>query len=94
MPEAQCSIRDHRKPPMDQRQTQLHRNLEAVTSRIAAAAEKANRDPKEVCLIAVSKYADEDATRDLVVAGCHQLGESRPQALWSKAEALSDLDVS
>jgi len=25
----------------------------------------------------------------LVAAGCHSLGESRPQALWQKAEALA-----
>ena len=29
----------------------------------------------------------------LVTAGCHELGESRPQELWSKADALADLPV-
>lgn len=78
---------------MTDRVSQVRKNVEAVHSRIAHAAHRTNRDPDEIRLIAVSKYVDAEATRDLVAAGCRILGESRPQALWDKADALSDLDV-
>ncbi len=41
--------------------------------------------------MAVTKYATSDVARHLALAGCNNLGESRPQELWSKAEALKDL---
>jgi pyridoxal phosphate enzyme (YggS family) len=46
-----------------------------------------------VTLVAVSKYVDVDAAYALLDAGCHDLGESRPQELWRKADALADADV-
>jgi pyridoxal phosphate enzyme (YggS family) len=73
--------------------SRLIENLAAVRGRIAEAARTAGRDPGEVRLIAVSKYVDADTTRALADAGCHDLGEARPQSLWSKAEALAGLDV-
>ena len=51
------------------------------------------RDPRDVTLLAVTKYVSAEVARVLVAAGCNDLGESRPQELWSKAEALADLPV-
>ncbi len=68
-------------------------NLAAVRERIAAAARRSGRRPDDVTLVAVTKYVGADEVRALVEAGCVQLGESRPQELWQKAEALRDLDV-
>lgn len=65
-------------------------NLAAVRERIAAAARAAGREPSAVRLVAVTKYVDAATTRLLVDAGCCDLGESRPQLLWEKAEALRD----
>jgi pyridoxal phosphate enzyme (YggS family) len=63
-------------------------NVARVRERMAAAAEKSGRDREAVTLVAVSKYVDVDEVRALVAAGCHDLGESRPQQLWQKADAL------
>jgi pyridoxal phosphate enzyme (YggS family) len=68
-------------------------NLADVRQRIDNAARKAGRNPSEITLVAVTKYADVQAVRMLVQAGCLDLGESRPQELWSKATALNDLNI-
>lgn len=68
-------------------------NVAAVRQRIDQAARRAGRDPASVRLVAVTKGADEAQTRAVVAAGCRDLGESRPQALWHKAAALRDLDI-
>lgn len=64
-------------------------NVAHVRERIAAAAERAGRRPDEVTLVAVSKYVGVDEAQALVAAGCRDLGESRPQELWRKADSLS-----
>ena len=38
----------------------------------------------------VTKYVGIEEAQALVAAGCADLGESRPQELWRKAEALLD----
>ena len=72
---------------------QLAANLADVQGRIAAAATRAGRRPEDVLLVAVTKYVGPEVIRSLVAIGCHVLGESRPQQLWEKAEALADLRV-
>lgn len=74
-------------------QSALQRNLEQVRRRIDAAARRAARDPAEVSLVAVTKYVSAETARALFEAGCRDLGESRPQELWSKQEALADLPI-
>ena len=71
----------------------LRENLTAVRGQIADAAVRSGRSSDSVKLIAVTKYVDVFITEALVRAGCHDLGESRPQQLWQKAEALSTSDV-
>lgn len=68
-------------------------NVAAVKQRIAEAAKRSGRDAADVCLVAVTKYVDTEATRAIYQAGCQDLGESRPQQLWSKAEALADIEA-
>jgi hypothetical protein len=63
-------------------------NLHRVQERIARAAESAGRRAEEVLLVGVTKYVDTRATAELIAAGCTDLGESRPQELWKKAELL------
>lgn len=65
-------------------------NLAGVRQRIAAAAERAGRDPNAVTLVAVTKYAALDAIQQLIAAGCHDLGESRPQQLWQRSSELTN----
>jgi len=66
-------------------------NLAGLRERIALAASRCGRDADDVRCVAVTKYVDTPATRAVFDAGCHDLGESRPQQLWNKAEALSDI---
>lgn len=64
-----------------------------IRERMAQAAARSGRAASAVQLVAVSKYVDADVTRQLVATGCTELGEARPQELWHKAQALSDLPV-
>lgn len=69
-------------------------NLRGIRERIALAAEQAGRTADEVQLVAVTKYVDADLTAALLEAGCPQLGESRPQQLWEKADQPALRDAS
>lgn len=71
----------------------LAENLAHVREQIAAAAARSGRRADEVTLVAVTKYAGPEIARALYDLGCTDLGESRPQELWRKAEALADASV-
>jgi hypothetical protein len=60
-------------------------NLARIRERIAGAAARAGRDAESIALVAVTKYVDAATAAHLLAAGCRDLGESRPQQLWSKA---------
>lgn len=66
----------------------LLRNVERIQERIATAANRAGRNPAEVKTVAVTKYVDAATTQALLEIGCYELGESRPQQLWSKYESV------
>jgi PLP dependent protein len=68
-------------------------NLAAVRQRIAEAAARSGRRADDITLVAVTKYVGVEEIRALVEAGCHDLGEARPQQLWDRAEALAGLPV-
>jgi pyridoxal phosphate enzyme (YggS family) len=63
-------------------------NLRQVQERIARAAEAARRRAEDITLVGVTKYVGTQEVVQLILAGCTDLGESRPQELWRKAEAL------
>ncbi len=73
--------------------SRLADNLEHIRGRIAAAAERSGRAADSVKLVAVTKSVVAEQARELVLAGCCDLGEGRPQELWSKASSLADLDI-
>lgn len=75
--------------PRDPVAERLRDNLAAVRGRIAAACGRAGRDPDEVRLVAVTKYVSAAVTRRVLEAGLSDLAESRPQAIWAKAEELT-----
>ncbi len=68
-------------------------NLARVREQMAEAAQRVGRSPDEIRLTAVTKYISAAQARVLCEAGCHDLGESRPQELWAKAAELAELDV-
>ena len=74
---------------MNSLQQQIRDNLARIQTHIGEAAAKAGRKPDEIRLIGVTKYVDASMTGEVFHAGCHALGESRPQSLWEKAEQLS-----
>ena len=64
-------------------------NLARVRERIADAAVSSSRKADEIQLVAVTKYVGPAESKALLDAGCVELGESRPQQLWEKAEEQS-----
>ena len=71
----------------------IETNLAGIRERIETSAEASGRTAAAVKLVAVCKYFGSDITADVVQAGCGEIGENRPQVLWSKAFDLSALDV-
>lgn len=69
--------------------SQVAENLARVRQQIAGAAAQAGRRAADVKLIGVTKYVTAEVARDLFAAGLFDVGESRPQELWKKAEALA-----
>ena len=63
-------------------------NLKVVTDRIAAAAQRAGRDPASVRLVTVTKTVDHDRIREAITAGAAICGENRVQEGKEKIEAL------
>ncbi|MGC4031849.1 MAG: YggS family pyridoxal phosphate-dependent enzyme [Tepidisphaeraceae bacterium] len=69
----------------------LAERLDDVRARIAAAAQRAKRDPKEVTLIAVTKTATPEAIREVVSLGVTELGEGRVQQLIQRASQMNEV---
>ena len=72
----------------------LVHNLDAVSQRIALAAQLAGRDPRSVALLAVSKTFPAEDVRAACVAGQRAFGENYVQEAVTKIEALADLRAS
>jgi PLP dependent protein len=78
---------------MSDKSARITDNLAEVRGHIATAAARGGRRAEDVTLIAVTKYVGTEEIRALVEAGCADLGESRPQQLWQRAEELADLPI-
>jgi pyridoxal phosphate enzyme (YggS family) len=66
----------------------LASRLSSVEQRLRAACARAGRERSEVTLVAVTKTVSVEVAAALTELGVSDLGESRPQELWHKAEAL------
>jgi pyridoxal phosphate enzyme (YggS family) len=66
----------------------LSDRLASVRGRIAEACRRSGREPAEVTLVAVTKSVSLDVAGHAFGLGAVDLGESRPQELWRKAETL------
>jgi hypothetical protein len=66
-------------------------NLDAVRSRIDAAARRAGRDPGAVRLVAVSKTFGADAVRAAFAAGQRDFGENKVQEALQKIAETADM---
>jgi pyridoxal phosphate enzyme (YggS family) len=65
-------------------------NVDEVRERIAAAAQRAGRDPRDVELVAAVKYVPTEELGALAEAGIAIAGENRAQDLQAKVEAYGD----
>jgi len=68
----------------------LSSRLAEVRGRVAAAAAEAGRDPREICLVAVTKHASMDQIRELIGLGHVDLGENRVQQLIQRAAQVEE----
>jgi pyridoxal phosphate enzyme (YggS family) len=62
--------------------------LAAIEERIVAACSRSGRSRNEITLVAVTKTVCASVAAALYEFGVTDLGESRPQELWKKAELL------
>ncbi|MCY4456204.1 MAG: YggS family pyridoxal phosphate-dependent enzyme [Chloroflexi bacterium] len=67
--------------------------LEAVRERVAAACERAGRDPADITIVGVTKTHPVDAVEEALAAGQVDLGENRAQELVPKAEQAADMGL-
>ena len=70
---------------------ELQSRIAAVHERIAAAAERAGRDPAEVTLVAVSKMHSPEEVAAACASGLRVFGENRVEEAAPKVEAVAQL---
>ncbi len=76
------------RPRLARLMTNAAENLALINAKIAEAARRADRNVKDICLIAVSKTHDAAAVRPVIAAGQRHFGENRVQEAQSKWPAL------
>ena len=67
----------------------LEQNLRNVKAKIAAACERANRNPEDVLLVAVSKTKPLSDVEELIKCNQQDFGENKVQELVDKYENVS-----
>ncbi|MFO0865232.1 MAG: YggS family pyridoxal phosphate-dependent enzyme [Gemmataceae bacterium] len=72
----------------DQVSETLRSRLASIESRIVAACQRSSRRREDVTLVAVTKTVPAEIAALLPSLGIRDLGENRPQELWSKSAAL------
>lgn len=80
-------------PRLAQTEDDFREALDTVHHNIAAAAQRAGRDPADIRLLPVSKTVSEERLRAAYDAGIHQFGENKVQEAESKATAMADLEA-
>jgi pyridoxal phosphate enzyme (YggS family) len=69
--------------------TELGQRYQAIVEAIATAATSANRDPKEITLVVVSKNHPHQLVLDLLELGARDFGENRDQEASFKAKQIA-----
>lgn len=65
-------------------------NLQVISSKINEACSKVKRNPEEITILAVTKYAEIDEAQRVAEAGVTHFGENRDDEFLKKREALND----
>jgi hypothetical protein len=73
--------------------TLIRTNLQRVQERVAAAAQRAGRQPKEITLVGVSKTQPPEAIRAAFEAGLRHFGENRVQEWEGKRSTIENLQA-
>ena len=81
--------RDDGGPALDPARLRCRENLARVREEIAEACRRGGRSIEGVRLVGVTKYVPVAWAAILRDAGCPDLGESRPQAIWERAPLLA-----
>lgn len=68
---------------------QVRNNLQRIQEQMKQSCEKANREMKDLTVIAVTKYVDLDRMKEAFEAGLEHIGESKVQDAKGKWEALN-----
>jgi pyridoxal phosphate enzyme (YggS family) len=71
----------------------IKERLEKVKGRIKKAAQACNRNPENICLVAVSKTVPAARVREAIEAGVKNLGENYVQEAREKINSLMDFPV-
>jgi len=66
----------------------IKENIEKIKLRVASAAQKSGRDPKDVKIIAVTKTVDTARIMEAIDAGVTDVGENRVQELCNKYDII------
>ncbi|GIN74361.1 UPF0001 protein YlmE [Bacillus sp. J14TS2] len=67
--------------------------LSIIEEKIAQTCSRVERDPKDVNIIAVTKYVSNERAAEALAAGIEHLGENRDEGLLSKWETLGNRPV-
>ena len=73
--------------------TNISHNLAQINQLIAQAAQKCQRTPSDILLLAVSKVQPASVLKEAYSAGLRHFGENYVQELEQKATALSNLGI-
>ena len=71
----------------------LEKNTSQILENVAQVTQQVNRSEKSVEVIAVTKYVDSSAAKELIKAGIHHIGENRVDKFLDKYQALKDEQV-
>jgi len=69
--------------------TELGQRYQAIVDSIATAATSANRDPKQITLVVVTKNHSHQLVHDLLALGARDFGENRDQEAGPKAKQIA-----
>jgi len=71
----------------------LESRYREVMQRVAAAATRSGRSPKDIVVVAVTKYAEPDQIRSLINMGHRDFGENRVQNLIQRVAIIDEYMV-
>lgn len=71
-------------------ENEMNHKYESVIERIHEAAQRTQRDPEEICLVAVSKTKPVEAIEEAISLGMRHFGENKPQEIRDKVAYFKD----